>query len=365
MNKKPKQSKIKWIVAGILILLLGILGYYQLLYKAKRMNSGIYTLAYSFTQHAHIVNAVRFSPDGNFIASGSVDSTVRIWRKENGQLQTTLKHPQGITYLDYSRDGNYIATTSYDRKARLWKLPEGKLIREFAAHESTPWSVALSPDGRTIATGSEDATLRIWDLRTGALLHTLKGHALTIWSLQFTPDSKQLVSGSYDKTLKFWNVPEGKLIRSIDAHEQAIVAIAISHDGKMVASAADDCRIKLWSIDNGKLLRTIDGSEEHVQAVAFSPDGRWLISGGRDKPVVGELLQEVFGDSKLNKGVTMRLWEVSSGKLLQTFDHHGNDATDMVFSPDGKRIALASADHTVSVWSNEQPEPVNVHRKAD
>lgn len=351
MNKKRKTSKRKWIVAGILILLLGVLGYYQFLYKAKRVNSGIFALAHSFT-HGHIVNAVRFSPDGNFIASGSVDSTVRIWNRSNGQLRTTLKHPAGITYLDYSRDGNYIATTSYDGKARLWKLPEGKLIREFTGHQKTPWSIALSPDGRMMATGSEDATIKIWDIQTGALLHTLKGHTLTIWSLQFTPDGRQLVSGSYDKTLKFWNAADGKPIRSIDAHDQAIVAIAISHDGKTVASAADDCKVKLWSVGNGQLLRTIEGSKEHVQAVAFSPDDRRLISGGRDKPMTGELLQEVFGDSRLNRGVTMRLWEISSGKLLQTFDHHGNDATDMVFSPDGKWIALASADHTVSVWSN-------------
>ena len=230
----------------------------------------------------------------------------------------------------------------------------GKCLREHSlensGHKKTPWSVALSDDGNLMATGSEDATIMVWDTRSGALLRTLKGHTLTIWSLDFTPDGQQLVSGSYDRTLKFWNTADGKLLRSVQAHEQAIVTLAVSHDGKTVATGADDCNIRIWSVDNGTLVREIKGSEEHVQAIAFSPDDRWLISGGRDKPVIGELLQEVFGDSRMNKGVTMRLWEVESGKMLQTFEHHGNDATDMSFSPDGHWIALASADHTVSIW---------------
>ena len=69
--------------------------------------------------------------------------------------------------------------------------------------------------------------------------------------------------------------------------------------------------------------------------------------------MIGELLQEIFGDSKTNKGVTMRLWDWQKGILLQTFDHHANDATDMAFSPDGKMIALSSADHTVSLWKRK------------
>jgi WD40 repeat protein len=340
----------KRILFVIFILLLGIVGYYQFLFKARVVDSGIYTWSNDFALHSHIVNGVKFSPDGEFVASASVDSTVIIWDKENGQVKNTLRHPAGLTCLDYGKNGDVLITTSYDQKTRLWKLPEGKLIREFADHKGTPWSVALSPDGKIVAIGSEDATITIWEIITGSLLHTLKGHKLTIWSLAFTPDGQQLISGSYDKTLKFWNVGDGGLVRSIEAHDQAIVAIAISHDGKILASAADDCKIRLWSIADGQLLRSIDESEEHVQAIAFSPDDRWIISGGRDKPMIGEALQEVFGDSRVNKGISMRLWEVNSGKLLQTFDHHENDATDMAFSPDGKWIALGSADHTVSIW---------------
>ena len=72
-----------------------------------------------------------------------------------------------------------------------------------------------------------------------------------------------------------------------------------------------------------------------MQAVAFSPDDKRLITGGRDKQMVGEFLEEIFGDSKLNKGVSARLWDVNSGELLHTFTEQGNDVNDMAYSRDG------------------------------
>ena len=100
----------------------------------------------------------------------------------------------------------------------------------------------------------------------------------------------------------------------------------------------------------GKLIRVLEGSKEHVQALAFSPDGNRLMSGGRDKPTFGEFLQNFFGDSKFNKGVSARLWDVETGKILQTFSEHTNDANDVAWSSDGKWIATGSADMTAHLW---------------
>ena len=86
------------------------------------------------------------------------------------------------------------------------------------------------------------------------------------------------------------------------------------------------------------------------KAVAFSPDDKRLITGGRDKPMIGELLQEIFGDSKFNPGVSARLWDIETGTLLQTFSKHGNDVMDAAYSNNGKWIATASADKTVELW---------------
>lgn len=89
---------------------------------------------------------------------------------------------------------------------------------------------------------------------------------------------------------------------------------------------------------------------EHVQAVAFSPDDKLLLTGGRDKPMIGELLQGIFGDSKFNPGVSARLWDIETGALVQTFTTHTNDVMDVAYSYTGKWIAMASADKTADLW---------------
>lgn len=66
--------------------------------------------------------------------------------------------------------------------------------------------------------------------------------------------------------------------------------------------------------------------------------------------MIGEFLQEIFGDSRFNPGVSARLWNVQTGELLQTFSSHGNDVNDVAYSHDGRWVATASADKTVEIW---------------
>jgi WD40 repeat protein len=140
------------------------------------------------------------------------------------------------------------------------------------------------------------------------------------------------------------------LILNNTSHSETVVDVSFSHDGKMLASTSDDKTIKLWNTSNWNLAMAMMVAE-HVQAVAFSPDDQLLLTGGRDKPMIGELLQNFLGDSKINKGVSARLWNIKTGELLQTFAHHGNDVNDVAFSHNGRYIATASADKTVEVWT--------------
>ncbi len=340
-------------VSAILFLIVCFLAYYQLEYRSERVDSNIFKLNTVLSGHNSEVLTTKFSPKGDWLASGSVDSTIKIWDKEKRSLLINIKQPSGVTYLDISHDGNFIATGAYDEKLRLWKLPEGKLIKEFTGHKGTVWSVSLSPDGKTIASSGEDETIKLWDIETGQLVRTLSGHSRIVWDVKFSPDGNTIASGSFDKTIKIWNAKTGECLHTLIEHTQAVVSLAFSPDGQMLASTSDDKTIKLWHTSNWNLVRTME-VPEHNQAADFSPDSKRLLTGGRDKPMLGELLQNFFGDSRSNKGVSMRLWEVGTGKLLQTFSMHANDVNDVSWCADGKWIASGSSDKTIELWHLSQ-----------
>lgn len=351
MPQKKRRSK-KWLIIVLvnLLLVLAILSWFQFFYKAKRVDNGLVRLEKKFTDHKDIIFGVRFSPDGKYLISGSVDSTVKIHSLADYSLVKDIKQPSGISNIDVSRNGLMFATSGYDEKIRIWKFNDGRLLHELSGHKGTPWTLAFSPDGNYLASGGEDKQLRIWSIQNGSLIRTIPAHTLTIWNVQFSPDGKTIATASYDKTAKIWNTANGKLLHALEGHDEALVALSYNSDGNTLATASDDKTIRLWSVTDGSLLKILKGSEEHVQAVVFSPDGKRLLSGGRDKPQIGEFLQNFLGESKMNRGVSMRLWDLQSGEIIQTFTEHTEDANDVAFSPDGKWIASGSSDKTVNLW---------------
>jgi WD40 repeat protein len=347
MRKKRKRKLL--IILILLLIVIGILAYYQLLYRSERVDNGVAKLEMIFDKHKDIVTSVRFSPGDSLIVTSSIDSTIKIWNRKSGEIVREIKQTSGIAYLDLSNDGNYAVTGSYDSTIRLWRINDGALIKELKGHNGTVWTVALSNDGKKIASGGNDGIVNIWDVETGNLLQKLQGHKRIVWSVKFSPDGAKVASSSFDFSIKLWNVADGKLVWDNKEHKETVVDIAFSHDGKLLASTSDDKTIKIWDLAEQKLTRTMKVAE-HVQAVAFSPDDKRLLTGGRDKPQIGEFLQVIFGDSKFNPGVSARLWDVETGNLLQTFTKHANDVMDVAYSHDGKWIATASADKTVELW---------------
>ena len=123
----------------------------------------------------------------------------------------TLKGHEGwVTTVAFSPDGNWIVSGSEDKTLRIWDSHTGKQIRVFEGHSAALSSVAISPNSKKIVSGSWDHTLKIWNAGSGKNVKTLTGHEDQVTSLEFSPDGKRIVSGSGDDTLKVWDATTGQ-----------------------------------------------------------------------------------------------------------------------------------------------------------
>lgn len=288
----------------------------------------------TLTGHFSSINALAFSSDGQTLASGSADRTVKLWNLNSRIPRCTLAgHSNLIEALALTPDAQTLASGSWDHTIKIWNVDTGELIHTLCEHCGWIKSLAISPDGKILASGSADKSIKIWDLESRQVWATFKGHSSTVCAIALTPDGQFLASGSADKTVKLWNLSNGNVELTLDAHSDTVNTLAFSPSGQILISGSADKTIKIWNLRSGALLQTLNGHSEAVNCVVINSQGSMLISGSTDK--------------------TLKIWHPGSGELLHTLGGHSAGVTCVVISPDSRIIASGSQDKTIKLWQFE------------
>lgn len=299
-----------------------------------------------YSGHTAWVWAFAFSPDSQILASGSADYTVKLWDVYTGEcLHTFKEHTNKVYSIAFSRQGNILASASEDQTIKLWDVNTRNCWKTLEDHTDSVWSVTFSPtQDHLLASSSADSTIKLWNINTGECLKTFKGHTSEVYSVSFSPDGQTLASSSEDHTVKLWDISTGKNHNLLNNQSKLVYSLRFSPDGKILASCGEDRTITLWDIHTSECLRILQGHNSQIWAIAFSPDGRTLISSSDDQ--------------------TARLWDVETGNCLNVLQGYTRDVYSVVFSPDRQILASGSDDCTIRVWDLRTGEchPIGKHQ---
>ena len=343
-----------WIAIGVVLIVAGAITVSRLMEPAPpslRADDPAASAAPLPKVNSDSWTVVAFSPDHRRLVSGSLDSEVKLWNLDSGDVLRTFQGQTGwIDSLAFSPDGRTVASGTATGAVKLWNVISGELERTLQDNTGKVNSVAFSPDGRILASafcysdGSASAAqgdpsetssgaVELWDLTSGQMVRSVQEHAPCSLSVAFSPDGRTLASGNADGTIELWDVSSGEPKRTLRGHDGPVTAVAfspISHVGHVLASGSSDHSVKIWDAANGTVIRTLLGHTGAITRVVFSSDGHMLASVSRDK--------------------TARLWNAMNGTLLRTLDDPTGPVYSVAFNHGGLTLVSGANEQTIHVW---------------
>ncbi|KAF9433014.1 phosphomevalonate kinase [Entomortierella beljakovae] len=323
-------------------------------------------LDHTLDKHKDKVTSLSYSPDGKYLASGSCDDSILVWNPQSDSKKPVYiglgykngskdGHKDEVTCVTFSRNGLYYASGSSDSTVKLWDGENGNYLRTFESGNKIVETVIFSPTEDQMLSSGTESILKIWNVDTGDLIRQLPIDNMKIGNALFSPNGRQIAftvnvidqnetennkddQNSIpigDGSTVIWDPVTNETVHTLNGHTGAINSIMYSPDGKRIASGGADKKVLLWDTENGKRIQTLDGHTEGVDSVIYSPRGDMIASCDRNKA---------------------RHWKVNTGLSVRAFPGHSKEIRSI--SIIGDKIASGSKDGSIRIWKYQKGEPL-------
>ncbi|HEY7157797.1 MAG TPA: serine/threonine-protein kinase [Gemmataceae bacterium] len=332
---KGRRSRVLALVA--VLLLIGSLALGATLYQTYRGGQGAgngerqspLRVRATLRGHSGPVWSVAFAPDGRTLATGSDDTTLRLWDAATGQEKSTLSgHDSAIFAVAFAHSGQFVLGSGGDGVLRFWDAATGKERPALSHNHSNARRLALSPDDRTAALSNSTQGIDLWDLDSRHIRQSLPGDRGTILALAFSPDGQTLATGDARGRIRLWESTTGMERASFSGDPLSVRALAFSPNGRTLASAGSD--VKLWDVASQRRTATLEGQGSTLRNLTFSPDGSLLVTATS----TGNVL----------------VWDAASTRTLAVLPAHQGNVWALAFSPDGRTLATGGEDRLGKLW---------------
>lgn len=223
-----------------------------------------------------------FSPDGQLLALGYQDCTVRLWEIMTQTDILALETKDQPCTLAFSADQKRLAAADRQGTICLWNIERKEVHTIATEHPGWVTNVIFSPDNRWLASAGEDKTVRLWDVSTGQTVSTFTKGVGPVYDVVFSPDSSILGSANGDGTVSLWNIQSGSEQQVLrDPNHNIIVSLTIHPTGKLLVTGQTNGTFTIWDLRTGEIAAVIPCygpwiEKAWVVKVAFDPTGAML-----------------------------------------------------------------------------------------
>ncbi len=353
---------------------------YALVYEAASSR-----LLEEFQHQGGLVDA-GFTPDGRRIAMACDDGNIWVWNL-NDSTRHPLALPEGshITEIAFSAGGHRLAVAGDGGQARVWDVfPPERGVRRLPGND-VAW-VEFDNSGRRallVSTGAKSG-IGVYETETGELVSFANLQPNQATHARFSPDGSRILAFGKGPAVLVIGAGSGRELIPRLMHAAPLRDARWSPDGKLIYTVAGGAGAQAWDSATGKLVLAFPHTNA-VSAIALSPDGAQFAIGQEDKTVLicdahtGRRLSAPFtalgtigqmqftpdgkrlalATASSGREGVLELRDAGSGELAVRPLVHRDEVMAFEFSRDGRWLAVACNDHTARVWDAVSGEPVS------